>query len=111
MVCRVIFNCTPRHQFLGFSPNGERLCFAEHVFYQFLNGRIAAAWLQMDHPAIEAQLRRSNKMTSTGMRSERDSAGIAARTVDCDHSDLSESSIAGALLSSDNPARSERRRA
>jgi predicted ester cyclase len=32
VACRLVFDCTPKHEFLGFSPNGERLFFAEHVF-------------------------------------------------------------------------------
>ena len=57
VACRLVFDCTPQHEFLGFSPNGERLIFAEHVFYQFRDGRIAAVWSLIDRPAIEAQLR------------------------------------------------------
>jgi predicted ester cyclase len=66
VACRLVFNCTPQHQFLGFSPNGERLCFAEHVFYYFRDGRIAAVWSLIDRPAIEAQLRQTDMMISTG---------------------------------------------
>ena len=57
VACRLVFDCTPQHEFLGFSPNGERLCFAEHVFYHFREGRIAAVSSLIDRPAIEAQLR------------------------------------------------------
>jgi steroid delta-isomerase-like uncharacterized protein len=57
VACRLVFDCTPQHEFLGFSANGERLSFAEHVFYQFRDGRIAAVWSLIDRPAIEAQLR------------------------------------------------------
>jgi predicted ester cyclase len=67
VACRLVFNCTPQQQFLGFSPNGERLCFAEHVFYYFRDGRIAAVWSLIDRPAIEAQLRQTDMMISTGM--------------------------------------------
>jgi len=67
VACRLVFNCTPQHQFLGFSPNGERLCFAEHVFYYFRDGRIAAVWSLIDRQAIEAQLRQTDMMISTGM--------------------------------------------
>jgi predicted ester cyclase len=56
VACRLVFDCTPQHEFLGFSPNGERLQFAEHVFYHFREGRIAAVWSLIDRPAIEAQL-------------------------------------------------------
>jgi len=57
LACRLVFDCIPQHEFLGFSPNGERLCFAEHVFYHFRDGRIAAVSSLIDRPAIEAQLR------------------------------------------------------
>jgi predicted ester cyclase len=57
VACRLVFDCTPQHEFLGFSPNGERLVFAEHVFYHFLGGRIAAVSSLIDRSAIEAQLR------------------------------------------------------
>jgi predicted ester cyclase len=49
-----VFNCTAQHQYLGTSPNGQLLSFAEHVFDQFPNGRIAAIWSLIDRPAIEA---------------------------------------------------------
>ena len=29
VACRLVFDCTPQHEFLGFSPNRERLRFAE----------------------------------------------------------------------------------
>lgn len=57
VACRLVFDCTPQSEFLGFSPNGERLSFAEHVFYRFREGRIAAVSSLIDRPAIEAQLR------------------------------------------------------
>ena len=57
VACRLLFDCTPQHEFLGFSPNGERLSFAEHVFYHFRDGRIAAVSSLIDRPAIAAQLR------------------------------------------------------
>ena len=57
VACRLVFDCTPQQEFLGLLPNGERLCFAEHVFYDFPDGRIAAVWSLIDRPAIEAQLR------------------------------------------------------
>jgi predicted ester cyclase len=57
VACRLVFDCTPRHEFLGFAPNGERVVFAEHVFYHFRDGRIAAVSSLIDRPAIAAQLR------------------------------------------------------
>jgi predicted ester cyclase len=56
VACRLVFDCTPQHEFLGFSPNGEQLLFAEHVFYHFRDGRIAAVSSLIDRSAIEAQL-------------------------------------------------------
>jgi predicted ester cyclase len=57
VACRLVLDCTPQHEFLGFSPNGERLVFAEYVFYHFRGGRIAAVSSMIDRSAIEAQLR------------------------------------------------------
>ena len=57
MACRLVFDCTPRRKFLGFSPNGERLSFADHVFYHFHDSRIVAVSSLIDRAAIEAQLR------------------------------------------------------
>ena len=58
VACRILFSCTPRAEFLGFSPNGERLTFAEHVFYDFRDGRIEAVTSMIDRYAIQAQLSR-----------------------------------------------------
>jgi predicted ester cyclase len=57
VACRLVFECTPRAEFLGFTPNGERLTFAEHVFYDFRDGRIAAVTSMIDRYAIQTQLR------------------------------------------------------
>jgi predicted ester cyclase len=51
VACRLVFDCIPQHEFLGFSPNGERLCVAEHVFYHFRDGRIAAELSLIDSPS------------------------------------------------------------
>jgi predicted ester cyclase len=61
VACRLVFNCTPQQEFLGFSPNGQQLRFAEHVFYHFRDGRIAAVWSLIDRPAIEAQLTKGTR--------------------------------------------------
>ncbi len=53
---RFVFDCAPHHKALGVSPNGEHICFAEHVFYHFRDGRIAAVSSLIDRSAIEAQL-------------------------------------------------------
>jgi predicted ester cyclase len=56
--CRLTFDCTPQRDFLGFSPNGARLSFAEHVFYRFHDGRIASVSSLIDRYAIQRQLSR-----------------------------------------------------
>lgn len=56
VACRIEFVCTPQHPFLGFSPTGQRLSFAEHVFYDFREGRIAAVTSLIDRFGIQAQL-------------------------------------------------------
>jgi predicted ester cyclase len=56
VACRLLFTCTPVREFLGFTPDGRRLTFAEHVFYDFRAGRIAAVTSLIDRHAIQAQL-------------------------------------------------------
>ena len=58
VACRLVFDCTPQHEFLGFTTDGRRLTFAEHVFYRFDGGRIAAVWSLIDRAAIAEQLGR-----------------------------------------------------
>jgi predicted ester cyclase len=57
VACRIVFDCVPEREFLGFSPNGERIVFAEHVFYRFRDGRISAVSSLIDRAAIARQLR------------------------------------------------------
>ena len=56
VACRIVFDCTPQDEFLGFFPNGRRLSFAEHVFYDFRDGRIAPVSPLIDRFAIRQQL-------------------------------------------------------
>jgi predicted ester cyclase len=58
VACRIVFDCTPQREFLGFTPDGARLTFAEHVFYRFEGGRIVAVWSLIDRAAIADQLAR-----------------------------------------------------
>ncbi|MFI1390328.1 ester cyclase [Streptomyces griseoaurantiacus] len=58
VACRLVFDCTPRHEFLGFVPDGGRVSFAEHVFYTFEDGRIATVWSLIDRDALARRLRR-----------------------------------------------------
>ena len=56
LACRLLFVCTPRRPFLGFTPNGRQLTFAEPVFYDFRDGRITAVTSLIDRFAIQSQL-------------------------------------------------------
>jgi predicted ester cyclase len=53
--CRLFFQCTPQHDFLGFEPTGRRVSFAEHVFYRFDGGRISEVHSLIDRDAIRQQ--------------------------------------------------------
>ena len=50
------FDCRPKGLFLGLPVNGRRVVFAENVFYEFRDERIAEVWSVIDKAAIEAQL-------------------------------------------------------
>lgn len=56
LACRLVFDCTPQREFLGFAPTGRRVSFCEHVFYRFEGGRIAEVWSLIDREAIAQQL-------------------------------------------------------
>ena len=53
---RIVFNCSPKGQFLGLPVNGTTVRFAENVFYELREGKIRKVWSVIDKPAIEAQL-------------------------------------------------------
>jgi predicted ester cyclase len=53
---RLRFDCRPKRLFLDLPVNGKRVNFAENVFYQFRDERIAEVWSVIDKAAIEAQL-------------------------------------------------------
>lgn len=53
---RLLFDCTPKGTLFGLPVNGRKVQFAENVFYEFLEGRIAQVWSIIDKAAIEAQL-------------------------------------------------------
>jgi predicted ester cyclase len=53
---RLRFDCRPKGLFLDLPVNGKRVVFAENVFYQFRDERIAEVWSVIDKAAIEAQL-------------------------------------------------------
>lgn len=54
--CRLFFQCTPKHAFLGFDPTGGQLSFPEHVFYRFDNRQIAEVWSVIDRETIREQI-------------------------------------------------------
>ena len=56
VACRLWFDCTPRHAFLGVEATGRRITFAEHVFYRFRDDRIEHVWSLLDVDAIRRQL-------------------------------------------------------
>jgi len=58
VAARLAFECSPKGVFLGVSVNGRTVSFAENVFYEFKDCRIASVWSVIDKTAIEAQLLR-----------------------------------------------------
>jgi predicted ester cyclase len=56
VACRLWFDCTPSGELFGLSPTGQRVSFAEHVFYRFRAGRIAAVYSLIDRDAVREQL-------------------------------------------------------
>jgi predicted ester cyclase len=57
VACRLWFDCRPEREFLGLEPTGARVAFAEHVFYEFEDGRITRVRSLIDRSAVERQLR------------------------------------------------------
>ena len=56
VAAKLAFDCTPKGDFQGLAVNGKRVRFAETVFYEFKDRRIANVWSAIDKAAIEAQL-------------------------------------------------------
>ena len=56
VACRLNFNITPSHDFLGLPVQGKLISFSENVFYEFEAGKISKVWSVVDKAAIEAQL-------------------------------------------------------
>jgi predicted ester cyclase len=57
VACRLEFRCTPRESWLGAGNGRTTIRFAEHVFYEFVGGKIVHVWSLIDRAAAEAQLR------------------------------------------------------
>ncbi len=56
IAARLGFDCTPTGMLFGLPVDGRRVRFAEHVFYEIAEGRIATVWSIIDRAAIAAQL-------------------------------------------------------
>ena len=56
VACRLQFDCTPTGVLFNLPVNGKRVQFAENVFYEFREERIASVWSVIDKAAIAAQL-------------------------------------------------------
>jgi len=49
VAARLRFDVTPVEPFRGFAPTRTGAQFSEHVFYRFVEGRIAEVWSLIDH--------------------------------------------------------------
>jgi predicted ester cyclase len=58
LAARLLFDCSPKGEFLGLNVDGRRVSFTENVFYEFKGSTIAKVWSIVDKLAIEAQIRR-----------------------------------------------------
>jgi len=56
VAARLDFECTPRGTFFNLPINGRKVVFAEHVFYEFRDGKIIDVWSVIDTAAIAQQL-------------------------------------------------------
>jgi predicted ester cyclase len=61
VACRLFFECSPQHAFLGFEPTGGRISFSEHVFYKFDSRRIVEVWSLIDRETIREQISRGSE--------------------------------------------------
>ena len=53
---QLLFECTPKGNFLGLRVNGKTVSFTENVFYEFKREKIEEVWSIIDKATIEAQL-------------------------------------------------------
>ena len=56
VAARLWFDVTPKGEFLALPVNGQKVAFAENVFYEFRGGRIQEVWSVVDKAVIENQL-------------------------------------------------------
>lgn len=56
IAARLMFDCSPKGQFLGLNIDGRRISFAENVFYEVRGGKIVDVFSAIDKTAIENQI-------------------------------------------------------
>ena len=56
IAARLMFNCSPKGDFLGLKINGRRISFAENVFYEVKDAKIAEVFSAIDKTQIENQI-------------------------------------------------------
>ncbi|MFK1433534.1 ester cyclase [Pseudomonas aeruginosa] len=56
VACRLHFDCPPGGRLFGIPVKGQRVRFAENVFYEFEDERIAGVWSVIDKAAVAAQV-------------------------------------------------------
>lgn len=56
IAARLMFDCSPKGQFLGLNIDGRRISFAENVFYEVKGGKIVDVFSAIDKTAIENQI-------------------------------------------------------
>ncbi|WP_298805404.1 ester cyclase [uncultured Pseudokineococcus sp.] len=56
VAARLVFDCTPGGELFGVPVDGVRVTFCEHVFYRYVDGRIAEVHSLLDADAVRAQL-------------------------------------------------------
>ena len=66
VAARIVFRCTPEREFLGLAPTGQRIEFAEHVFYDLRDGRIVHVRSLIDRDRIRQQLEQGSPGVDRG---------------------------------------------
>ena len=56
IAARLMFNCSPKGDFLGLPVNGRRISFAENVFYRMDGDKIIDVYSVIDKTAVEEQI-------------------------------------------------------
>lgn len=56
IAARLMFDCSPKGDFLGLNINGRRVSFAENVFYEVSGGKITDVFSAIDKASIEDQI-------------------------------------------------------